>query len=213
MELAERWEKLCSRWTVVDSKSRALYTCLKALYAPRPYHTIPFHIKTMLSYFDEYLHMVEQPGLMEFAIWLHDAVDDLNRGSLDVGNEQHSAEIAKAFLLSLGAHHTSINRVQQLILATEYDHEHKTGDELLMADLDMLILASEEHVYDWYAAGVREEYVRLLGYKDLQYTSGRIAFLNKLSKRTIFHSAEIGGRFEEKAHANIQRELCSIDGE
>jgi predicted metal-dependent HD superfamily phosphohydrolase len=83
------------------------------------------------------------------------------------------------------------------------------ADMLCFLDIDMAILASDETTYDQYAENVRKEYGH---YSDALYQEGRINVLQNFLKRERVFLSDIfkGSGMEEKARANISREIASL---
>jgi Uncharacterized protein conserved in bacteria len=83
------------------------------------------------------------------------------------------------------------------------------ADMLFFLDIDMAILASDETTYDQYAGNVRKEYEH---YSDALYQEGRISILQNFLKRERVFLSDIfkGSGMEEKARANISREIASL---
>ena len=84
----------------------------------------------------------------------------------------------------------------------------KNSIEQVFLDLDMSIVASDEHKYLEYAQQVRQEYIH---YKDADFFVGRSGFLKGLVGKDIFKS-EIFQGLNEKAWQNISMEIEILEG-
>lgn len=205
---ADRFEALCTHLAplaVQASSLHALSHILRALYdhPPRAYHSLT-HITTCLDTLDTDRHLASEPDLVEFALFLHDCVYDAPARD----NETRSADIAVTMLRELGAPDHTIAAVRTLILATRHTGEPLSGDEALVADIDMAILASPSAEYDAYSRAIRSEFAFA---PDTDYRTGRAAFLRSLLARpAIFHTDLIREALEFRARANIARELGTL---
>ena len=99
--LLERWLDLC-KW--IDAKGDVAYQgelFYRLIYyyeqPGRYYHTL-FHIKDCLVKFDEVKRLLEEPDVVELAIWFHDAIYEFWTKPNE--NEQFSASLA-IFLLNV----------------------------------------------------------------------------------------------------------------
>lgn len=143
-------------------------------------------------------------GLPEqVAIWFHDAVYGLAPGA----DERASADLAVEVLSGLGMPRSVTAQVRRLVLVTEH-HRPAVGDMpgAYVSDADMAILAADELRYDESVRGIRLEYSHL---DDAEFNTGRIAVLEGfLAMPVIYHTPLGRDRWEERARANIARELA-----
>jgi predicted metal-dependent HD superfamily phosphohydrolase len=153
----------------------------------------------------------DSPRVAFLALVFHDAV--YAAGNPD--NEKLSAELA---MRALRAHSSldggSIQEVARIILATR-DHRAPDGERianvLAVLDIDMSILGAPAAAYDDYVAGIRAEYVPVIGEDD--FIAGRRAFLEGIAARpSIFQTGEGARRWERAARANLARELEALPG-
>ncbi|MEM1426141.1 MAG: hypothetical protein AAGF75_06265 [Cyanobacteria bacterium P01_H01_bin.130] len=134
------------------------------------------------------------------ALWFHDAIYDPRR----LDNEQASAAWAGQFLSSQGVARPAIERIINLILATQ-THRPPTQDARLMLDIDLAILGSDRPTYETYTHNIRREYNWLSA---ANYRAGRAQFLQTyLARPTLFHTAPFQKRYENQARENMAREL------
>jgi predicted metal-dependent HD superfamily phosphohydrolase len=143
------------------------------------------------------------------ALLFHDAV--YVAGAKD--NEARSAAMAAAQLREhTAATAAQIARIEQLILLTASHGAlagEAPGDDKLLVDIDLSILAASRERYDLYAAQVRDEWVPGVVTAS-QYAGGRAAFLRgMLQAPRVFHSTGFAPR-EAAARANIERELKAL---
>jgi predicted metal-dependent HD superfamily phosphohydrolase len=184
--------------------ARTLWIMLDALYSggDRPYHSLA-HIEECLARLDAWREFVRCQPELEFALWLHDAV--YQPGS--AANEEQSADVAAVFARECGLSQAFQGRVRELILLTQHGPAVPRGDDALMVDIDMAVLASTADRYDCYAAAVRSEYRSV---SDVDWRNGRGAFLRGLLARArIFHSVP-GVELEREARTNVRRELVAL---
>ncbi len=201
-----RWETLCENWLGPEEAesihAKPLFDCLVALYShpPRAYHSLS-HIEYMLICFDDHVRLAKEPMLVEFAIWLHDCVHQM-----DADDEKRSSDIAATFLKTIGGTPKECSIVRNLILATQHVVLSGDYDEMLIADLDLVILAAPVEIYDQYAHGISVEYCGR--YTQQEVKEGRQKFLRSFLKMPfIFQTPEFQESYEQLARDNLYREL------
>ena len=147
----------------------------------------------------------EQRGLMDAAIWFHDAIYDPTRRD----NEAESAKLAVERLSSEGAEPAFVDEVSRLILLTaghSVDAEDAIGARLVSIDLSILGATPER--YDAYAAAIRFEYGHV---PEPLYRAGRAAILGRfLESGRLFADPVWAERFEAPARANLAREITAL---
>jgi predicted metal-dependent HD superfamily phosphohydrolase len=175
---------------------------LMAAYAApnRLYHNLA-HIEDCLDKLArvDRLTAAEREILTE-AIWRHDVVYDPTRSD----NEELSAQLAEQ--------HVAVNirqEVGRLIRLTK-THQVEPADRLgaILISIDLSILAAEPSRYDAYAAAIRKEFGHV---PDDTYRAGRSDVLTRFAARpVIFPDAAFAMTCEQKARANLARELASL---
>lgn len=204
--MRDRWLSFCGS-IGAEGPARALYETIEALYAHprRMYHNLD-HIRECLDIMDE-VGSADEPVGLELAIWLHDCIYEPGRPD----NEPLSAEVAIMFGHELGLSDDLVKRVQALILATRHSAPPGPGqgDDDLIADIDLAILAAEPENYDRYAAAIRVEF----GFApDEQYRKGREGFLRSLlARERIYQTDHFRVRAESRARGNIEREILGLE--
>jgi predicted metal-dependent HD superfamily phosphohydrolase len=146
------------------------------------------------------------------AILFHDAV--YVAGAED--NERRSADLALEVLTArCTLPRGELRAVERMILATR-DHHALAGtlqaDEQAMLDADLSILGAPWEEYEVYARGVKEEYVPAATTAG-RFRLGRSQFLAGVLQRPhVFLTAEGRRRWDERARANMRRELEELGG-
>jgi predicted metal-dependent HD superfamily phosphohydrolase len=135
---------------------------------------------------------------------MHDAIYDPR--ALGDANERGSAEFAEGLLTTLGVPGEVAAEVARLVGLTA---GHATGDDdrdgELLCDADLAVLAGDEEQYAAYTAAVRREYAHVA---DDDFKAGRAQVLKALLELpTIYRLAPLREAWEEKARANLQREM------
>jgi predicted metal-dependent HD superfamily phosphohydrolase len=169
----------------------------------RHYHTLS-HVEELLALLDGVRAQVDRPSRLEWAIWFHDAVYDPQRHD----NEARSAELARSMLPLASLAREDIEAVAALVTATA-GHKWTDGerDTALFLDLDLSILGAPTQRYDAYVAQVRAEYAHVPAQL---FTAKRCELLQSWLARPALYFSELGRvRFEERARANIVRELAA----
>lgn len=140
---------------------------------------------------------------VQLAAWFHDAVYDGERDA-----EERSAAWAEEALPAL-TDAAAVAEVCRLVRLTEaHDPAADDANGCALSDADLAVLALPEKAYADYAAAVRREYGHLT---DDVFRKGRTAVLTSLLERPlIFRTAHGREQWEQRARANIERELSEI---
>jgi predicted metal-dependent HD superfamily phosphohydrolase len=167
----------------------------------RHYHNLQ-HIHHVLTILDRFADRLQNPISVILAAWFHDFVYD----SRSTDNEIQSAKLAEELLRDIGVSTGKIDRVQQLILATQ---GHKTdlrdNDLCIFLDADLAILGTNPEQYQIYARSIRHEYSWVA---DELYRAGRIRVLESFLQRDrLYHTELLFDELEARARLNIQEEL------
>jgi len=141
-------------------------------------------------------------------ILFHDAVYEANRDF----NEDESATLAEQYMETAGYGRDDIEYVVRGIIGTESHNESDVVAYNYIYDLDCAYLGTDWDVYSLCTAGIRHEYTF---YFERQYwDAGRSRFLcDMLNRGKIFLTPYFQFKYEEKARANMTRELESIHDE
>jgi len=162
------------------------------------------HLAEVLRHVDE-LMPADDPAreTVLLAAWFHDAVYD-GRGD----DEERSARLAEDVLSGTPA----ADRAAEVGRLVRLTATHRPADDdhagQVLCDADLAILGADEDRYASYVAGVRAEYAHV---PDPDFAAGRAAVLADLiAKPTLFHTATARHRWEERARANVRRELRAL---
>lgn len=172
----------------------------------RGYHDAR-HLEEVLDRLEELL-ATEGAGVGRDAVllaaWFHDAVHDARED-----DEERSAELASDTLAGLDtALAAEVARLVRITAAHRPEDDDLAGR--LLCDADLAILAAGPERYADYVAGVRREYDAV---PDPQFRKGRAAVLRALlDKPTLFHTEHARMAWEERARANVTRELSELEG-
>lgn len=169
----------------------------------RHYHTLE-HLAEMFKVAGKLAdHTVDGPTV-QLAIWFHDAIYD----SRSKTNEAESADLARTALVPLGVPGPIVERVVQLILATDHQRPLDGPDADVLLDADLAILSADPKRYARYAADVRREYAWV---PDADYRQGRIAVLRAfLSRPRLYRTPRMFDAAETAARANLEAEIESL---
>lgn len=167
----------------------------------RAYHNLG-HLRTMYRLLLEVKEEVEDWECLVYAIVYHDFVYDI----FAKDNEKSSALLAQQRLKKLSVCPDKINKVFELIMATEAHNGERGGDFDFFVDVDLAILALPS--YEVYTRAIRKEYEV---YSDEAYKKGRsIVIGNFLKKKRIYQSDYFYEKFEKKARNHLQKELGKL---
>jgi len=164
----------------------------------RHYHNLT-HLKEMIVSFEAYRNKLQNPNEVLFSIFYHDFVYSASKKD----NELKSAEYA----LSILPENINLNKqlVFDAICATQQHQQNEITDINWLIDFDLKILAKDWDDYKIYFEQIRKEY-RI--YPDFLYKPGRAKALKHfLENEFIFQTDEFRNLYEEKARANIEREI------
>jgi len=168
----------------------------------RAYHNLS-HLYSILKIFDQFQALKLDQTIYYWTTFFHDYVYKATRKD----NEAKSAAIAKEILTPF----LSTKQLEVIITIIESTAQHQpltdVPEQYSFLDADLAILASEEVLYDKYTAAIREEY-RI--YPDFLYRPGRKKVLEHFLERDQIYYTSIFQVYEEKARANLERELIGL---
>lgn len=168
----------------------------------RYYHNLT-HLKEMIDSFEKYRHKIQNPSEILFSIFYHDFVYSASKKD----NELKSAEFALAIL----SENTILNKqlIFDAICATQQHQQNAIEDINWLIDFDLKILAKDWDDYKIYFEQIRKEY-RI--YPDFLYKPGREKALKHfLENEFIFQTDTFRNLYEEKARANIEKEISLLE--
>jgi predicted metal-dependent HD superfamily phosphohydrolase len=201
--LAARWASLGGRLGVSGPWAEEGERLLDAWSEPhRAYHTLA-HLSACLDELDRVRDLAREPGLLELALWFHDARYD----PLAHDNEARSAAWASRFADAVGLSRHA-DRLSALVLATRHDALPTDPDMALLVDVDLSILGQPPAVFDAYEREVRREYAQV---PDALFAAGRGRILASLLARpALYQTPAMAERYEAVARANLQRALGAL---
>lgn len=172
----------------------------------RKYHTVQ-HLQECLNMFESVSDLVLRPAELEMALWFHDAIYDPIR----TDNEIRSAELACSTLETGGVDSVVINRISNLILATEHVAVFSEADTRILVDIDLGILGATRERFIEYESQVRKEYAFV---PESVFWNKRRDILQRFIDRSFLYTTPyFQSEFERQARDNIAwsiAELCKI---
>ncbi len=189
----DHWLPLAERTGIVGDAAGWHERLVKAYgERQRAYHSRQ-HLEECLLVFDEAKSFMQQPDLIELALWFHDAVYDPKSGK----NEALSAAMA---LEALGGTSTA-HEVARLILLTKSHQPGEGPDDAWIIDIDLAIFGqSPERVME-YEQQIREEYAWV---SEEVYREKRAEVLRGfLAREPIYRTPWARERFEARAKENL----------
>ncbi len=184
---------------------------VKRAYAGRPYHNLA-HLEEMLDALRKQegaatFTAPADPPVFGLALVYHDIVYKPTR----LDNEARSADSAAQALTALGTIAAPrIERCRQLILATRKHLPScdDNGDEGLLIDLDLAVLARGAAGYDRYRAAIRKEFWMIPGFV---FRKKRSEVLTRYLDRETIYATPYGQKtYEAQARKNLWRELRNL---
>ena len=205
--LSATWHALVQRRGSSGPQAQLVLDELVAAYREptRQYHSLE-HIAQLLRHLEEHGRGVIDRDAVALAIIFHDAVYDPRRHD----NEEESAALARARLTSLAFADALIGKVAGYIEATQHTSALEVADPdlALLLDLDLATLAAAPKEYSDYAKAIRREYAHL---PDSLYQHGRRQVLaGFLARQRIYRTEPLHALWEERARANIRREIAEL---
>ena len=180
----------------------------------RFYHTLDEHIGFCIDRLDE-LFSGNIPLAAEGALWFHDACP----------SEDASAEMARRILKSMYAPHKLIHDVCALIEVTKhkaaphvmlfgedgrkrpYDYELDVQAGIV-ADIDLLILGTDDETFDNYEVTVAREYAHV-DESIRRRVRGEI-LESILTRDVIYNHRKIREQYEAQARKNLARSIAKL---
>lgn len=204
MNLKEIYSDLLSNIGFSTNEIQQNWLDLEKTYSAksRHYHNLT-HLKEMIASFETYRDKLQNPNEILFSIFYHDFVYSASKKD----NELKSAEYALAVL----PENVDLNKqlVFDAICATQQHQQNEIEDINWLIDFDLKILAKDWDDYKIYFEQIRKEY-RI--YPDFLYKPGRAKALKHfLENEFIFQTDEFRGLHEEKARANIEKEISILE--
>lgn len=204
MNLEEIYSELLSNIGFSANEIQQKWLDLEKAYSKksRHYHNLT-HLKEMIASFEIYRDKLQSPNEILFSIFYHDFVYSASKKD----NELKSAEYALAIL----PENITLNKqlVFDAICATQQHQQNAIEDINWLIDFDLKILAKDWDDYKIYFEQIRKEY-RI--YPDFLYKPGRAKALKHfLENEFIFQTDEFRSLHEEKARANIEKEISILE--
>ncbi len=206
----DRFRELCLRHLTDCSSAQVddWYDDLRSLYSTpgRRYHT-PEHVEHCLRQLDLIPNLVDDRDALEFAIWYHDAVYELDRND----NELKSARLFQRHVASCMPKQL-VTTVYDLIMVTVHnDRKPTTGDQAFMVDIDLSSFGLPWRQFLEDSIAVRDEKPHL---SDAEFYARQSAFLRSLLERPHFClTLFFRERHEQQARSNISRYLHKLESE
>jgi predicted metal-dependent HD superfamily phosphohydrolase len=174
----------------------------------RGYHNLQ-HLAEVFERIDMILGSLEPEDVDRDAVllaaWFHDAVYEQAPD-----NEERSAALALQELTDAGLPTSFTTEVARLVrlTATHRAGDNDTGGQVL-CDADLGILAADDDRYAEYTEGVRKEYQHV---PEDDFRRGRTEILRALLHApTLFRTGFAREHWEDRARANVKRELADLE--
>jgi len=206
--LDRRWRQFYSEVsTGADfevGRDRVFNRLVNAYTQPERYYHNLNHIDSVLTTIDRF-NDLQNPRSVYLAAWFHDFVYDPKASD----NEAKSAEAAKELLICLGESIATIDRVQQLILATQgHQIDPRDRDRSIFLDADLVILGANPVRYQAYQQAIHQEYSWVA---DTAYRAGRIQVLESfLGRDRLYCTDLLFDELESIARGNIHQEITFL---
>ncbi len=201
---AERFAALLRRLgatTAIDEHAAGLAAAWAEPH--RAYHATP-HLLDCLAQLDGAPPDRADRGVVEAALWFHDAVYDPRAAD----NEVRSAAWAERALGAAGVPPGVAAEVAHLVLLTRHDEPPQEPNGRLVCDVDLSILGRDAAIYGEYERGIRAEYAWV---PEAVYRRERRRILSALLARDpLYRTPHFRTRFEAAARENLSRECARL---
>jgi predicted metal-dependent HD superfamily phosphohydrolase len=222
-ELSKKWQQCWSDRSIDTSLQTSfnrveidrVFQLLVAAYTKpdRYYHNLD-HIDRVLTTIERFTvangnsapaMLLQNPFAVSLAAWFHDFVYD----SQAADNELQSAISARELLANIGESSASIERVHQLILATQgHQIDPDDRDRCIFLDADLAILGADPVEYQVYQRSIRREYSWV---SDAAYRAGRIQVLESFLQRDrLYYTDLLFNELESISRCNLDREIAVL---
>jgi predicted metal-dependent HD superfamily phosphohydrolase len=169
----------------------------------RYYHNLT-HVQACLKDLRDASSLTNTPELVEFAIWYHDVVYDVNRSD----NEQKSAEVASAVCSRAKLSSEAAQEIYDLILVTKHHNATDSINQKIIIDVDLAILGKPADEYDIYEKAIRKEYSHVT---EDDFRKGRAAILRSFLEKPSIYSLEFfNNKYQKQAIVNIQKAILEL---
>lgn len=172
----------------------------------RFYHNLA-HIQSCLSELDSARQLIQQPDLVEFAIWYHDAIYE----PLAKDNEEKSAQLAYDACLTAQIPEEFAKGARELILATKHNAIPEGLDARILTDIDLSILGKAPQEFDEYERNIQKEYSQV---PEEKFREGRSTilqiFLYRAENSTLYSTDFFKNIYEAQARKNLQRSIDAL---
>lgn len=204
----DRWSALWRRLGLQGSPEKSFRRLRRAHRQWwRAYHGID-HVAECLMWLDTVMQeapgALDEPDLVEAAIWFHDAVyvPWLPR------NEERSASWAEKALSRAGLSEDRVSTVRELISATLHREPPTPGDTRWLVDIDLSILGAEASRFAQYERQIRKEYrwVRAARFRDARAT----VLKSFLDRPNIYATDFFRRRLEDRARQNLREAIARL---
>jgi predicted metal-dependent HD superfamily phosphohydrolase len=203
-------ERICESRSLISD--RVFELLVDAYTRPDRYYHNLNHIECVLDTIERFSDL-QNPIAVYLAAWFHDFVYDPQASD----NEAQSAKAAQALLTNLGESAETIDRVQQLILATQGHQIAPTvggasplenRDLSIFLDADLAILGADPVRYQAYQRSIRREYNWV---SDPDYQTGRTQVLESfLARDRLYYTDLLFNELESIARLNLEQEIASL---
>jgi predicted metal-dependent HD superfamily phosphohydrolase len=204
-ELNRKWQQCWTDRSLQPEIDLLFRLLINAYNQPdRHYHNLN-HIHQILTTIDRFNLELQNPTAVKLAAWFHDFV--YNPQAAD--NEFQSAQLAKELFTEINVSSSLIDRVQQLILATQgHQIDPNDADRCIFLDADLAILGTDPAQYQAYARSIRKEYGWVT---DADYQTGRIQVLESFLQRDrLYYTDLLFDELESIARTNMQQEIIFL---
>jgi predicted metal-dependent HD superfamily phosphohydrolase len=206
-KLAIAWQQYWQDLPIDSSTVDRIFQLLINAYCQpdRYYHNLT-HIDRVICTIARFSATLTDPLAVYLAAWFHDFIYDPRAND----NELQSARAAAELLTDIGMEPDKIDRISELILATQgHQIDPNDPDRCIFLDADLAILGADPAEYAIYQRSIRSEYSWVA---DDAYRTGRMRVLTSFLQRDrLYHTDLLFNELESIARTNITTEIIQLN--
>ena len=198
--LLSRWELTLKKAGAQGAKPSLIEEILEAYSSKGRYYHVRDHLRHMFQVYDRFF---SEPNVtLELTFWYHDFYYDPTAKD----NESRSGHLGKTRVeTELQLNQGIGDKVQDLVLFSQYARPPITRDEKILQDIDLSIFGEGIDVFGKYEKDIRLEYSFV---HEADYRKGRADVLRKFLRDPFYFTPEMCySSYEGLAQRNIRKAI------
>lgn len=197
------WQRCAQQFSLNRCQTQQLYARLLAAYSEpqRHYHGVQ-HILECLQHFDQIRTQLQQPSLVELALWFHDAVYHPKAQDNEAQSVTLCQQLCADFLTA-----AQIETVSRWILATRQHQPSDEPDLNALLDIDLAILAAPPARFAEYQQQIHQEYAWVE--QNLYQHKRRAVLMQFYQMQPLYQTRYFQQHYEAQAKHNLAQALSA----